>query len=171
MCKKDVLDLWGGLDQNCGCHGNQKLPFTYNDIFSVNFDRFFAKLAGIQYRRKTSDEFKFQSDWMVHFSVTRILALKKFLINYVGKMIVSTLVCSLLIGSLSNLQATRTGIRSQTSSNSGLIRRVTLELFALDCSFIFYRIFLKLADNLSRHKISRVQNLARVDYLLWSYLP
>ena len=76
--------------------------------------------------------------------------------------------CSLLIRSLSNLQVTRTGIRSQTSSNSGLIRPITLELFALDCwkkaiddivqdsPFIFYRIFMTLADNLSRHKISHL---------------
>ena len=45
-----------------------------------------------------------------------------------------------------NLQVTRTGIRSQMSSNSGLIRAVTLELFALDC-------------------------WKRPFYLLWSYLP
>ena len=38
-----------------------------------------------------------------------------------------------LIGSLSNLRVSRTDIRCQTSSNSGLIRPVTLELFALDC--------------------------------------
>ena len=68
------------------------------------------------------------------------------------------------------------------SSKSGLIRPVTLELFALDCwkmlymtlfgtySFNYYLIVMKLADNLSRHKIARVQNLGRVD-LLWSYLP
>ena len=30
---------------------------------------------------------------------------------------------------------------------------------------------MKLADNLSRYKISRVQNLVRVDYLLGGYLP
>ena len=43
------------------------------------------------------------------------------------------LACSLLIGSLSNLQVSRTSIKSQTSSNSGQIRPVLLELVALDC--------------------------------------
>ena len=37
-----------------------------------------------------------------------------------------------MIKSLSNLQVTRTGIRSQTSSNSSQVRPVTLELIALD---------------------------------------
>ena len=79
-------------------------------------NHFYTKLAGIQDRRKISDEFNYQPDWIIHFSAGNILHRLQ-----------------LLIGSLSNLQVTRTGIRSQMNSNYGLIRLVTLELFALDC--------------------------------------
>ena len=27
---KGCIRFWGRLDQNCGCHGNQKLPLIYN---------------------------------------------------------------------------------------------------------------------------------------------
>ena len=66
--------FWGRLDQNCGCHVNQKLQLTYNgeNGISVIFYRIFAKLADIQDRHKISDEFKFQLDWIIHFSVTRL---------------------------------------------------------------------------------------------------
>ena len=66
-------------------------------------------------------------------------------------------------GSSSNLQVTRTAIKSQTESNSGQILPVDLELLALEClikccehdsAFIFYLIFFTLADRQDRHKIS-----------------
>ena len=113
-------------------------------LFSIIFYWIFTKLAGIQDRRKISDEFKFQLNWIIHFSVTRPWALEKLLIDYWEKDI-SMLAHSLLIRSLSNLQVTRTGIRSQTSLNSDLIRPVTLMLFALDCwkrsQMILYRAY------------------------------
>ena len=43
------------------------------------------------------------------------------------------IVPSFFIGSSSNLQIIRTGIKSQISLNSGHIRSVTLELLALEC--------------------------------------
>ena len=99
-------------------------------------------------------------------SVTHPWALEKFLIDYNGENDASI---SLLIGSFSNLLVTRTGIRSQTSlnliswSNKSLWSYLPL-IVKKDhrwyCSgyipFISYRIFMKLADNLSRHKISQV---------------
>ena len=42
-----------------------------------------------------------------------------------------------LIGSLSNLQVMRTGIKAQKSSNLGWIGLFTLELFALELGFFF----------------------------------
>ena len=42
-----------------------------------------------------------------------------------------------LIGSLSNLQIMRTGIKAQTSSHLGQIGLFTLELFTLECGFLF----------------------------------
>ena len=55
------------------CHGNQKLPLTYNEGngISVIFYRIFTKFAGIQDRRTISDEFKFQPNWIIHLSVMR----------------------------------------------------------------------------------------------------
>ena len=42
-----------------------------------------------------------------------------------------------LIGSLSNLQVLRTGIKARTSLNLGQIGLFTLELFALERGFFF----------------------------------
>ena len=49
---------------------------------------------------------------------------------------VSSLSQSPLIGSLSNLQVMRTGIKARTSSNLGRIGLFTLELFALKQGFL-----------------------------------
>ena len=56
---------------------------------------------------------------------------------------------------------TRTGKKSQMSSNFGQIRPLTLELLSLEriknedpIAFHFYQIFVKLAGNQDRHKIS-----------------
>ena len=61
----------------------------------------------------------------------------------------------------SSLRVTGTCIKFGTSSNSGLIHLLTLELLSLECQkkfrhdspFIFDRIFIKLADNEDRDKI------------------
>ena len=72
------------MDQNCACYDNQKLPLTYNGANDVStfFDWILAKLAGIQDRGRISDEFKFQPDWIIHFSVTRPWALQYILTDY-----------------------------------------------------------------------------------------
>ena len=49
---------------------------------------------------------------------------------------VSSFSQSPLIGSLSNLQVMRTGIKARTSSNLGRIGLFTLELFALEHRFL-----------------------------------
>ena len=54
-----------------------------------------------------------------------------------GEKDVSSFSQSPLIGSLSNLQVTRTGIKTQMSSNLGWIGLFTLELFALERGFFF----------------------------------
>ena len=78
---KGCIRFWGRSDQNCGYHGNRKLPLTYN-----------------------------------------------------GKNGVPAFSQSPLIGSLSNLQVTRTGIKSSVSSNLGRVNLFTMELFALERS-------------------------------------
>ena len=50
---------------------------------------------------------------------------------------VSSFSQSPLMGSLSNLQVTRTGIKAQMSSNLGRIGIFTLELFALECEYFY----------------------------------
>ena len=50
-----------------------------------------------------------------------------------GENVVLRIAPSLLIESSSNLQVTRTAIKSRTSSNSGKIGLFTLELLALEC--------------------------------------
>ena len=49
---------------------------------------------------------------------------------------VSSFSQSPLIGSMSNLQVTRTGIKARMSSNLGRIGLFTLELFALERRFL-----------------------------------
>ena len=73
--------FWGRSDQNCGYHGNRKLPLTY-----------------------------------------------------IGKHGVSMFSQSFLIGSLSNLQGMRTGIKSRMSSNLDRVGLFTTESFALERS-------------------------------------
>ena len=81
---KGCIRFWGRSDQNCGYHGNRKLPLTYNGQNCVPAF----------------------SQWP-------------------------------LIRSLSNLQVTRTGIKSRMSSNLGQVGLFTTELFALECHIDF----------------------------------
>ena len=69
---------------------------------------------------------------------------------------------SFFIGSSSNLKVTRAAIKSRTSSNSGHICLLTLELRSFerwkkscgyDSTFIFDWIFVKLADIQDRYKV------------------
>ena len=126
---KGCIRFFGGSDQNCGFHGNRKLPLTYN-----------------------------------------------------GKNGVSTFTQSPLIGSLSNLQVTRTGIKSRMDWNLGQVGHFTTELFALERShwlwmgkmvspsFLSYydSIFIKLTGNKERHKIS---DEVIFDQSFLSYMP
>ena len=78
---KSCIRFWGRSGQNCGCHGNRKLPLTYN-----------------------------------------------------GKNAASAFSQSPLTGSLSNLQLTRIGIKSQMNSNLDRVGLLTTELFGLEHS-------------------------------------
>ena len=71
---------------------------------------------------------------------------------------VSSFSQSPLMGSLSNLQVTRTGIKAQMSSNLGRIGVFTLELFALECEYFLSEltmnsIFIKLTGNKDTHEM------------------
>ena len=86
-----------------------------------------------------------------------------FLSTYSGENAVDTITPLFLIVPSSNLQVTRTGIKSQRTSNSGHIHlsidfRVTYPLApqrycGLDSAFSFDRILFKLAGHQDRHKI------------------
>ena len=130
-------------------------------IFSVIFNKIFVKLAGNEDRHKISDEFEFGSGRTFHYWVIRPWAFPLTLNGENGVSIFSQL---LWIQSSSNLQVTRTGIKSPTSSNFGWIWPIILELHALEqwkkkrClqlfSVTFDWIFVKLAGNEDRHRSS-----------------
>ena len=90
----------------------------------------FIKLTGNEDRHKISDRFEFWSYLTSHFGVTCSSAVKKMMSPAFSQ--------SPLIGSLSNLQVMRTGIKAQTSSNLGGIGLFTLELFALEHRFLIF---------------------------------
>ena len=73
----------------------------------------FIKLTGNEDRHKISDRFEFWSYLTSHFGVTCPSAVKKMMSPSFSQ--------SPLIGSLSNLQVMRTGIKAQRSSNLGRI--------------------------------------------------
>ena len=107
--------FWGKSDQNCGYHGNRKLPLTYNRENAVSA---FSQLP--------------------------------------------------LFGSLSNLQVTRTDIKSRMSSNLDRVRLFTRSYSPLSvpidfewgkwCLHVFSVTmnsdFIKLTGNKERHKLS-----------------
>ena len=121
---KGCIRFCSRSDQNCGNHGNRKLPLTYN-----------------------------------------------------GQNNVPAISQSPLIVSLSNLQVTRTGIKSWLNPNLGRVGLFTTELFALEHShwlwmgkmvspsFLSYMnsVFIKLTGNEDWHKISD-------KFEFWSYL-
>ena len=105
--------------------------YLHTNAFS--FDPILIKLAGNKDMHKISEEFEFQPDQTTPFEVRCLEHLKNFPLTYNGKMAPS--VTFIFDWIFIKLVVTMTGIKSQTSS--------------------------KLADNLSSHKISRVQNLPK----------
>ena len=126
------------------------------------FDQIFVKLAGNQDSHKISNELEFWPDWTIHFGVTCPWVPKKPIFD-----LVRCIVPSILFESSSIMQVTKTGIKSQGSSNLGQIGIFALELLALEWRTInshrliirsiatsfFYQIFLMLAGNEDFHKI------------------
>ena len=104
---------------------------------AFSFDRIFLKLAGNKDRHKFSDKFDFGLGLTICFGVTCPWATIFFLQNYNWEN-VNRIGPSLLIGSSSNLQVTRIGMKSQKSFNSGQIRFFTSLLLALECRKTVY---------------------------------
>ena len=88
----------------------------------------FIKLTGNEDRHIISDEFEFRSYLTSHFGDMCPWTVKKMM-------------SPALIGSLSNLQVTRTGIKARMSSNLGRIGLFMLELFALELRNFFPEIY------------------------------
>ena len=132
--RKGCIRFGGRWDENSGFHGNRKLPLTWGKCCPINnyfiFERSFIKLAGNEDIHKISDRFDFGPD-----RTLELLALewqKIFLWTYNGENVVWMIATSLLIGSSSILQVTRTAIKSWMSSNSGQIGLSTSELAVLE---------------------------------------
>ena len=150
---KGCIRFLGRSDQNCGYHGNRKLPLTYNGKNSVSaFSQspliwIFVKLAGNKDRHKILDEFVGQGQTF-HYRVIHPWAFPLTLNGENGVSIFSQL---LWIQLLSNLQATRTGLEAWTSSNFGHVGPVILELRAFErwkkwCLQLFSVIFESLSN-------------------------
>ena len=78
---------------------------------------------------KVSDEFEFRPDRIIHFGITCPWAsLKKAIFD-----LVRSIAPSVLIGSSSSLEVTRTDIKSGISLNLGQFGIFVLELLALEC--------------------------------------
>ena len=163
---KDCIRFGSRSDQNYGYHGNRKLPLTYNGkngvpTFLSHIYQIFVKLAGNKDRYKISDELEFGPGGTFHYGVTRPWVFPLILNWENGVSIFSQL---LWIQSSSNLQITRTGIKSQINSNFDRIWPIILELHALErwkkksylqlFSVTFDWIFVKLAGTMDRHKSS-----------------
>ena len=144
--------FWGRLDQNCGYHGNRKLPLTYNGkngVCAFSQSPLIRSLSNLQITRTgiiSQDEFEFGLDQTFRYGVIHPWA---FPLTLNGENGVSI--------------STRTDIKSRTCFNSVHIWPVNLELRALEqwkkwClqlfSVTFDWIFLKLAGNEDRHKSS-----------------
>ena len=70
---KAAFRFWSRFHQNCSCHGNRKLPLTYNGENHVHantfsFDPIFVN-AGNKDRHRISDEFEFLPDRTTPFGV------------------------------------------------------------------------------------------------------
>ena len=61
--EKAAFRYWRRFHQNYGCHGNRKLPLTYNGekrclhANTFSFDTIFIQLAGNEDRHKISEDF------------------------------------------------------------------------------------------------------------------
>ena len=116
----------------------QKTPLTYNGENGVStFSRLlliwsFLYLKVTRTCKKISDKFEFRPDRTTDYEVSCPLASKTFPIDLQWENGVSMLACLFLIESPSKLLVTRTGIKAQSSSILGQIRRLILELLALE---------------------------------------
>ena len=163
---KGCIRFLGRSDQNCGYHGNRKLPLTYNGknaVSAFSQSPLIGSLSNLQVMRTG-----IKSQMSLNFDQVRLFTTELFALEWshwlrMGKMMSPSFLKLLWIPSSSNLQVTRTGIKSQWSSNLGPIWPVILELHALErwkklClqlfSVTFDWIFVKLAGNEDRHNSS-----------------
>ena len=101
-------------------------------LFLVVFYPILFILPGNEDMHKIADEFKFRPGRTTNYGVSCPWESKKFPIDLKWENALSMLACSFLIESSSKLLVTRTGIKACTSLISGRIRRLILELLALE---------------------------------------
>ena len=98
-----------------------------NTLAPSFFESIILILAGNEDMHESLDEFKFRPDTETDIRVICPCASEKLMYN-----VMTTLAPSILIGSSSYLQVTRTFITSRTSSKFGQIGPRTAELAALE---------------------------------------
>ena len=129
---KGCIRFCGRSDQNCGYHGNRKLPLTYNGqngVSAFSQSALIGSLSNLQVTRTGIKSQMSSTLGQVRLFTTELFALERS--N--GENGVSIVSQSLWIQSSSNLQVMRTGIKSRTSLNFGRIWPVILALHALEC--------------------------------------
>ena len=140
---KGCFKFWGRSDQNCGYHGNRKLPLTYNGKNAVFVFSQSPVIGSFSNWQVTNTGIKFQMSsnlgWVRLFT-TEVFALErsldfewgKCLQTYNGENVVWRIAPSFLIGSLSNFQVRKTVLKSQMSWILGHFGPLVLELLALE---------------------------------------
>ena len=118
MSPRFLSRLWAGSEFSLRSYSLLSVPIDFEwgkwclHLFSVTMHSVFIKLTGNKDRHKISDEFEFsvisdQSFWSY--------------VHLIAEKMMSSFSQSSLIGSLSNLEVTRTGIKARMSSNLGRV--------------------------------------------------
>ena len=140
---KGCFKFWSRSDQNCGYHGNRKLPLKYNGknaVFVFSQSPLIGSFSNLQVTR-TGIKFQMSSNlgWVRLFT-TELFALersldfewRKCLQTYNGENVVWRIAPSFLIGSLSNFQVKKTVLKSRMSWILGHFRPLVSDLLALE---------------------------------------
>ena len=136
--RKGCIRFLGRSDQNCGYHGNGKLPLTYNwknSVATFSPSSLIGSLSNLQVTRTSIKSRMSLNLGQVRLFIISLYALEHFHWLWMGEngvSIFSQLLWTWWILSSSNVQEMRTGIKSRTSSTFGHIWPVILELYALE---------------------------------------
>ena len=135
--RKGCIRFGDRSDENSGFHDNRKLPLTYNGeniVRSVTTSFLIGASSNLQVTRTSIKSRTSSISGQIGLFTLVLLALERrkiFRYTYNRENVVRMIAVSLLIGSSSILQVTRTAITSWMSSNSGQIGLSISELHVL----------------------------------------